>query len=1285
MAANFDAVHEDLQALRQFCIRAGKQPYIRDGERQNSFTSSGWPIHRPDWLTFSEAVQAVQKMVKVHHNGGFVKVEGIGFLVARDGQDAPQILGGDLDCCRDPATGLISPWATSLLQKIRPFYTEVSPSKCGLRYFVWGRLPGGRNSVFGNGPQDDLPAVSRERILTAKLKAREKLALGQPAFNGLELYESGRHLTITGWKIEELCFSKEDQTAAISEALEPFLVVDDAFGNGAAGGKKERERAGRGGLPHLDILDVIDTRGFTEEGSQLFGPHPTLGSTTGRNLVVNPAKGVWAYMHNGINSGGDAWLWLACECGAVAWPQAGAGALKDRAVLEQTLRHAVSRGLISETSAQAQNADGQTKPLLEICITDRHMHEITAESLPELVAYNSPPKIFVKAGCLVQIAEDENGKVRIELLSESALRGSLSRCAQYTAIFPKKNVAGNPPLMVVKDILALPRWPGILPLVGLITSPVVRPDGSIISQTGYDAATGLYYTDNTEMALNVPDTPSREDAVKAAAYIQAEVFGDFPFKDDASRANTLAALLTTLTLPLIGGNIPLGLFDKPQAGTGASLLTEIIAEMATGEKANMQTAPGNDEEWRKAITSVLAQGPQIVVIDNVASMLRSSKLSQMLTARIWSDRMLGQNKMLNLPQTAAWFATGNNLQLGGDIARRAYWVRLDAALSRPWLRDGFRHPDIMVWVKEHRSELLSMLLVMIRAWIVAGQPKGSAPRLGSFEKWSSTIGGILTFAGVASFLGNAAELYDSADQEIAQWDLFLLEWQRLHRDDLITAAQLKTELTDFQGIYKPFQNEMPEEIIKATDKTARGASVLGQALRRRADQVFPSGRKLTVTQDKHTKAMKWRVIAVGRSAEDQKAHESRACGTFAEDAEDQSIFMGILDIFVKTCKYTGNRGSSPASSANAVVDSENDLLASSANDTHIVEADAQDLAGKQHFKEVVEKHTGAKPKLNAIYYPTGEALEYANLVLNLHNGCSHQCAYCFNRFRGNLSCELRIEKSTMENIEADLKALAAVGNRDRVHLTIIGDPYDKGRQDNSVVRKVLQLLRKYDHPFQILTKGGTNAIQDFDLYGPNDRFGCTLTFDNDVDSLEWEPGGALPGDRIEALKQAHARGIFTWASLEPVIDPAQTAALIEATHAVVDHYGVGKWNHDRRANDIDWQTFRADAEALLKMYGKSYMIKAALREAAPDAPARAEPTPAKANEEPAPVDSSEQIRVSAISEFGMAGWVDPAKLSHALKLPLEEVEAWLQVNYVAYARPGGGIGYRQKRAGEAKA
>ena len=95
---------------------------------------------------------------------------------------------------------------------------------------------------------------------------------------------------------------------------------------------------------------------------------------------------------------------------------------------------------------------------------------------------------------------------------------------------------------------------------------------------------------------------------------------------------------------------------------------------------------------------------------------------------------------------------------------------------------------------------------------------------------------------------------------------------------------LKIELTDIKPVYKPFQSEMPEEIIKATDKGTRGAVGLVKALSRHADQVFPSGRKLTVEVDSHTKGKKWSVTTIKRSAVDENGPEPQAGDPFAVDA-----------------------------------------------------------------------------------------------------------------------------------------------------------------------------------------------------------------------------------------------------------------------------------------------------------------------------------------------------------------------------------------------------------------
>jgi DNA repair photolyase len=350
------SIHSMLKSLKQFCIRAGKQPYIKDGNLQ-TYKPSGWSGEKNNWLTFDEAVKAFESGAKVSHDGKYQAVDGIGFLVSRPKDEGPQALGGDLDCCRDPETGEISQWATAFLNKVRPFYTEVSLSNCGIRFFCFGNLPGKRNSIFGHGPQNDLPDDSRKRIFEAKPDAKKKADKGDDVFNGLEWYESGRHLTLTGNKLDKFCFELENQSKTIALISQMFLL-DETLGEVSTNTKKYRT-SGSTKLPELDILKVINTSGFTENGRQLIGAHPIEGSTTGHNLIVDPSRGVWAYMHNfrgGTAPGGDAWIWLACESGAISWDQAGAGSLRDAKVLSETLKYAAANGFISAEEIQKRKA-----------------------------------------------------------------------------------------------------------------------------------------------------------------------------------------------------------------------------------------------------------------------------------------------------------------------------------------------------------------------------------------------------------------------------------------------------------------------------------------------------------------------------------------------------------------------------------------------------------------------------------------------------------------------------------------------------------------------------------------------------------------------------------------------------------------------------------------------------------------------------------------------------------------------------------------------------------------
>jgi hypothetical protein len=95
------------------------------------------------------------------------------------------------------------------------------------------------------------------------------------------------------------------------------------------------------------------------------------------------------------------------------------------------------------------------------------------------------------------------------------------------------------------------------------------------------------------------------------------------------------------------------------------------------------TAPRDDDEFRKRITALAVAGDPLILIDNVAGMLGGPSLDAALTGTWWSDRMLGYTQMVRVRMLASWWATGNNLVVVADTARRILPIRLDSKEENP--------------------------------------------------------------------------------------------------------------------------------------------------------------------------------------------------------------------------------------------------------------------------------------------------------------------------------------------------------------------------------------------------------------------------------------------------------------------------------------------------------------------------------------------------------------------------------------------------------------------------
>jgi DNA repair photolyase len=227
-----------------------------------------------------------------------------------------------------------------------------------------------------------------------------------------------------------------------------------------------------------------------------------------------------------------------------------------------------------------------------------------------------------------------------------------------------------------------------------------------------------------------------------------------------------------------------------------------------------------------------------------------------------------------------------------------------------------------------------------------------------------------------------------------------------------------------------------------------------------------------------------------------------------------------------------------------------------------------------------------------IYTPKGAAREYAAFACNVYKGCAHGCSYCFGPDVTHAAKEQFLKASTrgpdfLERVEHDAKIMSNEGRTTfQVHLCFTTDPYQPIENDLHITRKTIQILHNHGLTVAILTKAGTQALRDLDLFGANDAMAATMTYATKEDTEREEPCAALPQDRWDALKKFHAQGIPTWISCEPVMDPKQTLYLIEAMYQDVDLVKVGKLNHDpKREALVDWRKFGLLSISILEKLG----------------------------------------------------------------------------------------------------
>ena len=186
---------------------------------------------------------------------------------------------------------------------------------------------------------------------------------------------------------------------------------------------------------------------------------------------------------------------------------------------------------------------------------------------------------------------------RIEL---PYMRDLLCRCAVWRKFDRRRDaeIKIDPPASVAQVILHRQGEWGFPPVVGVITTPTMRPDGSLLVKAGYDAQTRLILIDPPPMP-SISADPSRGEALAALSVLES-LLEEFPFTDEPSRSVALSAL----TSPVVRGAFPVApmhVISAPEAGSGKSYLVDLAAAIATGQPCPVIAGGRTEEETEKRL------------------------------------------------------------------------------------------------------------------------------------------------------------------------------------------------------------------------------------------------------------------------------------------------------------------------------------------------------------------------------------------------------------------------------------------------------------------------------------------------------------------------------------------------------------------------------------------------------------------------------------------------------------------------------------------------------------
>jgi putative DNA primase/helicase len=388
-----------------------------------------------------------------------------------------------------------------------------------------------------------------------------------------------------------------------------------------------------------------------------------------------------------------------------------------------------------------------------IRIVKGEIARMTDEAEAALIKAAHLAPIMVRAGMLVQpvverLPASHGRQTDVTLLRSLTTANIIYLLNKHAAVFERYDgrskawLAADPPPAVATQLLEKGKWQ--FPKVsGVVTTPTLRPDGTILDRPGYDPATQLWYAPDRRLAVPpLIESPTREQAIEALRLLE-ELLVNFPFVTGIDFSVALAAILTAVQRGAFDV-APMFLFRAHDVGSGKSYLADLISAIVHGQPCPVITFVKSIEEMEKRLGGLVLEGAPMISLDNCSGDIGGDLLCQITERPIVKIRILGKSENPRCEWRGVLFGTGNNITLIGDMTRRGLIANLDAKVERPELREFDFDP--IERVLANRGVYIAAAITIARAYIAADSPKVCDP-LGSYGEWTGVARSPLIWLG----------------------------------------------------------------------------------------------------------------------------------------------------------------------------------------------------------------------------------------------------------------------------------------------------------------------------------------------------------------------------------------------------------------------------------------------------------------------------------------------------------------------------------------------------------